>query len=296
MDGHVRPWLHIGCRQDITHSSDGSKSSAATIHVYDRGTPAHGGHREQEERSDALAPDMRDLMRLHNVEEPRHAQDLMHERGGEIRVTLGVEDRFAWSRVTDTDSGMPDDVQVRASEPGVTTMKVAEGTTVRRLLPTAATAVRQRPTAERAHRTVAPNGAAVLLIEDDDALRGLAARVLRGAGYHVTEAIDGESGADRLRGAAELSVPFAVIVSDIEMPRGGGVRVQEARQRYATETPLLWVTGNPGAVGDDGRSQVPSVDPLLQKPWTAADLLRHVHGATARSAMAQTASSATFTV
>ena len=220
----------------------------------------------------------------------------MHEGGGEIRITLGLEDRFPWSNVTDTGSGMSDDVQVRDSEPGVTTMKVAEGTTVRRLLPTAAIAVMKRPIAVRAPRTAVPNGASVLLIEDDDALRGLAARVLRGAGYHVTEAIDGESGADRLRGAAELSVPFAVIVSDIEMPRGGGVRVQEARQRYATETPLLWVTGHPAAIGDDGRSQAPSVDPLLQKPWTAADLLKHVQRATARAPMAQTTSTPTFSV
>jgi hypothetical protein len=44
-------------------------------------------------------------------------------------------------------------------------------------------------------------------------------------------------------------------------------------------TRLLWVTGYPGFGTGDDRAHAPSNDPLLQKPWTAAELLMRVRDA-----------------
>jgi PAS domain S-box-containing protein len=240
-----------------------------------------------------------------------NARDAMQERGGEIRIALDADERFVRISVTDTGVGMSEDVLVRAFEPFFTTKKVGEGTglglamvyglseqmggrtevesqldvgtTIRLLLPIAAGSAIQIPVTASDGAATAADGEHVLLVEDDDAIRGLAARVLRRAGYRVTEAIDGESAAEQIEAAAATSTPYAIIVSDIVMPHGGGVRVQDARRRFAASTPLLWVTGHPGAIGEDGRSQAPSDDPILQKPWSAAELVLRVQSAIAHA-------------
>lgn len=237
-----------------------------------------------------------------------NARDAMQERGGVVRIALREVDQFIGISVTDTGIGMSKDVLGRAFDPFFTTKKVGEGTglglamvyglieqmggrtevqsdegvgtTVRLLLPIASTPAIQIPISTNEPSHDVHHGERVLLVEDDDAIRGLAARVLRRAGYQVVEAIDGDSAAEQIEAAA-MSTPYAVIVSDIVMPRGGGVRVLDARRRFAPDTPLLWVTGHPGAIDDDGRSKAPSDDPMLQKPWSAADLVLCVRSAIA---------------
>ena len=240
-----------------------------------------------------------------------NARDAMQERGGEIRIVLDADERFVRISVTDTGVGMSEEVMVRAFDPFFTTKKVGEGTglglamvyglseqmggrtevqsqlgvgtTIRLLLPIALAPAIQIPIAALNGTATAADGECVLLVEDDDAIRGLAARVLHRAGYRVTEAIDGDSAAEQIEAAAASSTPYAIIVSDIVMPHGGGVRVLDARRRFAASTPLLWVTGHPGAIGEDGRSQAPSDDPMLQKPWSAAELLLRVQSAIANA-------------
>jgi DNA-binding NtrC family response regulator len=101
--------------------------------------------------------------------------------------------------------------------------------------------------------------------------------VLRLGGYDVVEAHDGESAAECLRlRSGDGNDPFAAIVSDVIMPRGGGARVLDAVKQYAPSARLLWVTGHPGLGMDHDQSHAPSDDPLLQKPWTATELLSRV--------------------
>lgn len=236
-----------------------------------------------------------------------NARDALQARGGVIHLALREVDAFICISVTDNGIGMSNDVMGRAFDPFFTTKQVGEGTglglamvyglieqmggrtevqsdegvgtTVRLLLPVASTSAMKSPVNTRERTDDGHRGDRVLLVEDDDAIRGLAARVLHRAGYQVVEAIDGDSAAEQIEAAAVT--PYAVIVSDIVMPRGGGVRVLEARRRWAPDTPLLWVTGHPGAIDHDGRSQAPSNDPMLQKPWSAADLVLRVRSAIA---------------
>ncbi|MHB8958400.1 MAG: response regulator [Candidatus Limnocylindrales bacterium] len=59
-----------------------------------------------------------------------------------------------------------------------------------------------------------------LLVEDEDAVRGFARRVLEGWGYHVVEAANGADGEELAR---ELGERVDLLVSDVVMPQLSGL-------------------------------------------------------------------------
>ena len=61
----------------------------------------------------------------------------------------------------------------------------------------------------------------VLLVEDEDALRGLVAEFLRGAFYHVIEASDGPEGVERFGNSG----PIDLAILDLNLPGYSGVEV-----------------------------------------------------------------------
>ena len=79
----------------------------------------------------------------------------------------------------------------------------------------------------------------VLLVEDSVPIRTQMKRILEGAGYDVTAAVDGLDGLNKFRGAA-----FDAIVSDVEMPNLTGLeltrQVREAPEYDAV--PIILVT------------------------------------------------------
>lgn len=207
--------------------------------------------------------------------------------------------------VTDTGCGMSEDVLAHLFEPFFTTKKLGEGTGLGMSMvyglmqqmhgrvtvestPREGTTVSLRlPVVEPgmvalAVPSVAPlfehrGHEAVLLVEDDEAIRRLSARVLRRAGYSVTEASDGDDAAECLaRRRISDEPPFALIISDIVMPRGGGARVLDAAREFAGESRLIWVTGYAGSSYDDLDVHAPCDAPIIQKPWTTRELLARV--------------------
>ncbi len=86
---------------------------------------------------------------------------------------------------------------------------------------------------------LAGNGSPVLLVEDDDALRRAASIALERAGYHVTEAKDGQA-------AAELDVrgsPYAILVTDVVMPRMGGQQLAAIMRQRQPGLKVLFMSG-----------------------------------------------------
>ena len=80
----------------------------------------------------------------------------------------------------------------------------------------------------------------VLLVEDDPRVRAQARRLLERSHYVVTEAGDG---ADALERFALDGNAFDIVVTDVMMPRMGGVdMVAELRRRYPT-IPVVFVSG-----------------------------------------------------
>jgi PAS domain S-box-containing protein len=116
--------------------------------------------------------------------------------------------------------------------------------------------------------------AAILLVEDDPALRAVAARVLRRTGAEILEAGSGDE-AWRLLATRQAhgDTPPRLIVSDIVMPGGGGARVLAAAQRFAGHAHLIWMTGYVGADYDRSDVRAPCAAPIIQKPWSTHDFL-----------------------
>ena len=126
---------------------------------------------------------------------------------------------------------------------------------------------------------------AVLVVEDDDALRALTVNVLGELGYNVTAADDGEVAQQILK---EPNAPvFDLVVSDVGMPRLDGVSLTHWLEAHHPETRVLLVSGY-GA----GLRQNDSVGnrAVLTKPFTRAQLASAVRQALEREGAATPAS------
>lgn len=112
----------------------------------------------------------------------------------------------------------------------------------------------------------------VLLVEDDAAVRAIAARALRAHGFTVLEAGDGVEGLEVSRGhAGEIHV----VVTDVVMPRMGG---KELAVRLAEERPgtrVLFASGyTRNAIVHHG--ELEAGRHFLQKPYLPATLAQKV--------------------
>ena len=113
-----------------------------------------------------------------------------------------------------------------------------------------------------------PNGHAVLLVEDEEAVRRLARVFLEEHGYKVYEARDQDAAIEMahwLRGSLHL------LLTDVVMPGFDG---HELAHRLAAEHPhlkVLYMSGFP----DDATVKHAAIDPgtgFIQKPFSAASL------------------------
>ncbi|HLN09002.1 MAG TPA: response regulator [Xanthobacteraceae bacterium] len=205
--------------------------------------------------------------------------------------------------VTDTGSGMTEDVRAKAFEPFFTTKEigkgsglglsqvlgfakqsgggvrietqVGQGTSVRIYLPRAAsgdlTKASSEPTAAaQQHRT----GAIILLVDDDNAVREVTASMLRHLGYAVVEAGSGGAALDLLDGNTRIDLA----VLDFAMPGMNGAELaRHVRSRFST-LPVLFVTGyaDKSALGEIGDASI------VKKPFVGDELATKVRAALAK--------------
>ena len=102
-------------------------------------------------------------------------------------------------------------------------------------------------------------GAVPVLVVDDDAdIRASVAEILRGEGYAVCEAEDGERALQLIDHER-----FAVMVLDIQMPRCGGVAVLDALD---DPPPVVVMSAHP-LDGADKRRLRPKIRSFLRKPF-----------------------------
>jgi DNA-binding NtrC family response regulator len=112
---------------------------------------------------------------------------------------------------------------------------------------------------------------AVLVVDDDDGVRRFAARVLREGGYEVKEAADGAEALELIRGDASDTV---VVVSDIVMPRLGGVQLLELLSTLRPSLPVILMSGYGTAqLAERG---ITSPCGVLGKPFSPDALLAEV--------------------
>jgi PAS domain S-box-containing protein len=115
-------------------------------------------------------------------------------------------------------------------------------------------------------------GELVLVVEDEADVRDVVARTLAAAGYRVLTADNGETA---LTCANDQGSEIAVLVSDVVMPRIGGVDLVRRLSVSHPEMRVLLTTGYSGE-GLGTASFIDERRDVLTKPFTPGDLLRRV--------------------
>jgi CheY-like chemotaxis protein len=210
--------------------------------------------------------------------------------------------RYVMLKISDTGCGMDKRTQAHIFEPFFTTKEVGKGTglglsmvygivkqsegcisvysevgkgtTFRIYLPQLETAAESTAAAEAPRQL--PRGAeTILLVEDEESLRGLARGCLASSGYNVLEARDGN---EATRAAAQHRGPIHLLLTDIIMPGISGCDLAESLRHSRPEMKVAFMSGythdlatrqgvlNPGIV-------------LLEKPFSIELLLTKVREA-----------------
>lgn len=129
--------------------------------------------------------------------------------------------------------------------------------------PPQATALLQKPASE---------SRSVLLVEDEDAIRGLVRDLLSGQGHAVTDASNG-SEALALLGTGQ---PFDLLVTDVGLTGTlNGRQVADAARQRQPGLPVLFITGYAASAAVGGEHLEPGME-ILTKPFKAAELERRV--------------------
>jgi PAS domain S-box-containing protein len=109
----------------------------------------------------------------------------------------------------------------------------------------------------------------VLVVDDETDVRSLIAEILRGSGYHVVVAADGDAAIAILERAAR---PVDLLVTDVVMPVMSGTDLAARVVRAWPSTRVLFVSGFVPAGSPSLRGA-----PLVAKPLHRAELLDAVH-------------------
>ncbi len=214
------------------------------------------------------------------------------------RIGLPGPGEYAILTVRDDGCGMSDAIQARVFEPFFTTREPGEGTglglsivyglvrqwngaitlwsqpdqgtTLRIYLPAVSGAA--EPAAPPPPVQVVRGSETILLAEDEAPVRRLLRRVLSEAGYQVVEARDG---VDALGVAEAHPSPIHALVTDVVMPRMGGVALARRLREQQPGLPVLFVSGHPlDRTAERTRDVI--LGSFLQKPCSPRDLLAKV--------------------
>jgi PAS domain S-box-containing protein len=120
---------------------------------------------------------------------------------------------------------------------------------------------------------VAPRGSeTILLVEDEDVVRGLARQILEQAGYHV---LDAPGGDEAIRLCRELRGPIDLLLTDVVMPETSGREVAECLTKLRPATRVLYMSGyTDDAIVHHG--VLDSDVEFIQKPFTPIALAQKV--------------------
>jgi signal transduction histidine kinase/ActR/RegA family two-component response regulator len=145
--------------------------------------------------------------------------------------------------------------------------ELGRGTTFTIYLPLAAGEL--APRRSTAAVGVRGGGETILVAEDDDAVRALLARVLRGQGYEVLEASDGQAAIELFR--AE-SARVRLVLTDLMMPRRTGLDLVNAILAFRQQTPIVVMSGYTSDPA--GASKLTELGiPVISKPTTPTEVL-----------------------
>ena len=123
--------------------------------------------------------------------------------------------------------------------------------------------------------------ARILLIDDDDSVRESLGRMLRGAGYVVEPARNGEEGIARARSGG-----FDAVLSDLRMPGLSGIDVLRKLREERVDAAFIMMTGF-GTVDVAVEAMKLGAVDFMQKPFFRDELLMRVRAAVDRRQLAR---------
>lgn len=111
--------------------------------------------------------------------------------------------------------------------------------------------------------------ARVLVIEDDVQVGDLLRQVLERMGHEVSHATDGEEGVHQF-----VEAQFDLIITDILMPRKGGVEVIKDLIRIEPEVKIIAISGGSRNLKPEECLRTPHflVECTLQKPFSRSEI------------------------
>ncbi|MHB1462253.1 MAG: ATP-binding protein [Armatimonadota bacterium] len=112
---------------------------------------------------------------------------------------------------------------------------------------------------------ISPSGReTVLIVEDEEAVSSITARILRRQGYHVLTA---GSPSEARQILAESSQAVSIMVTDVVMPESSGIQLYESVCDKYPQMKVLYMSGYPEA-STTQQYRLPPDKPFLQKPFT----------------------------
>ena len=112
----------------------------------------------------------------------------------------------------------------------------------------------------------------MLLVEDEDAVRALAKRILTEGGYRVRAMAQGSDAVHLLEDQRQ---EFDLLISDVVMPGMRGVELVRRARELRPELPVLMMSGYTTPLEEEDRVAMEET-PLLEKPFSRRDLLGEV--------------------
>jgi two-component system, cell cycle sensor histidine kinase and response regulator CckA len=118
-----------------------------------------------------------------------------------------------------------------------------------------------------------PGGYTVLVVDDEEAVRRLACRMLTWTGYQALEASHGR---EAIAAMEQHAGAIHLVLTDIKMPGMNGRELgRHVEQRWPGK-PILYMSGFASEVFQGGLLELGA--PFLAKPFTQEDLVRKVRG------------------
>jgi CheY-like chemotaxis protein len=155
-----------------------------------------------------------------------------------------------------------------------------EGTTVEIVLPAAEAAVegeREQQGAEAGR-----GSGTVLLADDEEVMREVAAEMLRGLGYKVVTASDGRRAVNAVRSARES---FVAAILDVAMPVMSGWEAAGAIRSIKPSLPIVITSGHDLETATNDTQGL--ADACLKKPYRVENLRQVLESLTARRSSAK---------
>jgi CheY-like chemotaxis protein len=118
-----------------------------------------------------------------------------------------------------------------------------------------------------------PGGYTVLVVDDEEAVRRLASRMLTWGGYQALEA---RHGREALATIEQHAGPIHLVLTDIKMPGMNGRELGREIESRWPDKRILYMSGFASEVFQGGLLEAGA--PFLAKPFTQEDLTGKVRG------------------